>query len=187
MRRMRTTTMLASLLTCALGATACSKDKQEKTTPTPPADKSAVKQAKKPARDVKEDQPVSPSLAVSPDIATACGIQAPSGPTPKFDYDQDDLTEPDRAVLATLATCLTTGALKGKSVLMVGRADPRGTAEYNMGLGSRRAYSVSQYLVRLGVAQPQLEVTTRGAIDATGTDEAGWREDRRVDIQLATD
>ena len=181
---MKTTTVLASLLlVCAAG---CSKDKaKEKTTPTAPAPAVASRPAR-PAPDITADQPVSPSLAVSPDIATACGIQAPSGPTPKFDYDQDDLTEPDRAVLATLATCLTTGALKGKSVLMVGRADPRGTAEYNMGLGSRRAYSVSQYLVRLGVAQAQLEVTTRGAIDATGTDEAGWREDRRVDIQRAT-
>ena len=67
---------------------------------------------------------------------------------------------------------------------LIGRADPRGTEEYNLGLGSRRAASVSQYLARLGVGQPQLGVTTRGAIDATGTDESGWRQDRRVDIQL---
>jgi len=179
---MKTITVLASLLACAVG---CSKDKaKEKTTPTPPA-APVAKQEPKPA-DVKPDQPVSPSLAVSPDIAAACGLKVPGAPTPKFDYDKDDLTEEDRAVLAQLATCLTTGGLKGKSVLMIGRADPRGTEEYNLGLGSRRAYSVSQYLVRLGVAQPQLEVTTRGAIDATGTDEAGWKQDRRVDIQLAT-
>ncbi len=177
---MKTITVLVPLLACALG---CSKEKP-KTTPTPPPAQSATKKEEaKPAPDVKEDQPVSPSLAVSADIAAACGIQAT--PNPKFDYDQDDLTEADRAVLATLATCLTTGALKGKSVLMIGRADPRGTQEYNLGLGSRRAASVSQYLVRLGVGPSQLEVTTRGAIDATGTDEATWRQDRRVDVQLA--
>jgi peptidoglycan-associated lipoprotein len=182
MRRMKTITVLASLLVCAIG---CSKDKaKEKTTPTPPAPP-AAKQEPKPAADIKPDQPVSPSLAVSADIAAACGIK-PGAANPKFDYDKDDLTEEDRAVLAQLATCLTTGALKGKAVLMIGRADPRGTEEYNLGLGSRRSYSVSQYLVRLGVAQPQLEVTTRGAIDATGTDEAGWKQDRRVDVQLAT-
>ena len=180
---MKTTTVIASLLVCALG---CSKEKAKETTmPAPPAAGGTAAKAPKPAADVKADQQVSPSLAVSPDIAAACGIKAPAGPTPTFDYDKDELTEEDRAVLATLATCLSTGALKGKHVLMIGRADPRGTEEYNLGLGSRRAHSVSQYLVRLGVAQAQLEVTTRGALDATGTDEATWKQDRRVDIQLA--
>jgi peptidoglycan-associated lipoprotein len=185
MRRMKTTTVLASLLlVCAAG---CSKDKKEQTTPiAPTAPTAASHETKKPAPDVKADQPVSPSISVSADIAAACGLKASGNPTPKFDYDKDELTEDDRAVLGQLATCLMTGALKGKSVLMIGRADPRGTEEYNLGLGSRRAHSVSQYLVRLGVAQTQLEVTTRGALDATGTDEAGWRQDRRVDVQLAT-
>jgi peptidoglycan-associated lipoprotein len=68
-----------------------------------------------------------------------------------------------------------------------GRADrTRRTEEYNLGLGSRRSESVSQYLGRLGVQKPQLGVTTRGALDATGTDESTWQQDRRVDIQLAT-
>jgi peptidoglycan-associated lipoprotein len=182
---MKTTTVLASLLlACALG---CSKDKaKQTTTPTSPADTTAAAKPAKPAPNITADQPVSPSLAVSADIAAACGLKAPGATAPKFDYDKDELTEPDREVLAQLATCLTTGALAGKSVLMIGRADPRGTEEYNLGLGSRRAHSVSQYLVRLGVGQAQLEVTTRGAIDATGTDEAGWKQDRRVDVQLAT-
>jgi peptidoglycan-associated lipoprotein len=187
MRRMKTTTVLASLL-LACGLLGCSKDKaKQQTTPTQPtAMPAASHDTKKPAPDVKADQPVSPSLSVSADIAAACGLKVPGNPTPKFDYDKDELTEDDRAVLGQIATCLTTGALKGKSVLMIGRADPRGTEEYNLGLGSRRAHSVGQYLVRLGVAQAQLEVTTRGALDATGTDEAGWRQDRRVDVQLAT-
>ena len=114
-----------------------------------------------------------------------CGIKATSRtPNPKFDYDKDELTADDRTVLDQLATCLTTGALKGKAVALIGRADPRGTEEYNLGLGSRRAQPVSQYLGRLGVGDPQMAVTTRGALDATGTDEAGWRQDRRVDVQL---
>ena len=131
--------------------------------------------------------PASPNVAVSGDLAKQCSLRF-SGPeqAPKFGFDAAELTPEDRNILQQVADCLVQGPLKGRSVQLVGRADPRGTAEYNMGLGSRRAYSVSQYLVRLGVAQPQLEVTTRGAIDATGTDEAGWREDRRVDVQLAT-
>jgi peptidoglycan-associated lipoprotein len=187
MRRMKTTTVIAVLLACALGsAGGCSKEKaKETTTPTPPAAEPTAGKTKPPP-DVTADQPVSQSLAVSADIASACGIKAPASPNPTFDYDQDELTTDDRTVLAALAQCLVEGALKGKNVALIGRADPRGTEEYNLGLGSRRAHNVGQYLTRLGVAQAQLAVTTRGALDASGTDEASWRKDRRVDIQLAT-
>src|SRR5262245_56158605 len=147
MRRMKTTTLL-SLVAILAFAAGCSKGKaKEKTTPTPPT-QTAGKQPAKTAEDIKPDQPVSPGIALSPDIAAACGIKptpsteaAPTSPT--FEYDKDELTPDDRAVLDQLATCMTTGALKGKSVLMIGRADPRGTEEYNLGLGSRRAHSVS--------------------------------------------
>jgi peptidoglycan-associated lipoprotein len=139
----------------------------------------------KPAPNLTQDQQVSPNIAVAGDIISACGIKAaPASGSPKFDYDKEELTPEDRAVLDQIATCLTTGALKGRAVDLIGRADPRGTEEYNLGLGSRRAGSVSAYLGRLGVGQPQMMVTTRGALDATGSDDAGYAQDRRVDIQL---
>jgi len=177
-------TMLAFVLAAVVG---CSKDKKvAKPTPEP-----AKPVAAKPADDkllesLPADQQVSPNLALSGDIVKLCGIKASATTTaaPTFDYDKEELHPEDRAVLDQLATCLMTGALKGKAVALTGRADPRGTEEYNLGLGSRRAASVSTYLVRLGVQQPQLGVTTRGSLDATGTDEAGWAKDRRVDITL---
>jgi peptidoglycan-associated lipoprotein len=167
----------------------CSKDKkvakpveQPKPVAAKPADDKLLEQ-------LPADQQVSPNLALSGDIVQLCGIKATAsagaGAAPTFDYDKEELHPEDRAVLDQLATCLMTGALKGRSVSLIGRADPRGTEEYNLGLGSRRAASVNTYLVRLGVGQPQLGVTTRGALDATGTDEAGWQKDRRVDITLA--
>ena len=123
---------------------------------------------------------------LSGDIVKLCGIKiANTTAAPTFDYDKEELHPDDRAVLDQLAQCLMSGALKGKSVSLIGRADPRGTEEYNMGLGSRRAQSVGTYLKHLGVGEPQLGVTTRGSLDATGTDEAGWQKDRRVDITLA--
>ncbi len=172
------TMTVALVLVAAIG---CSKDKKPKTTPeeTPVAEKPSVT-----PETVQQDEVVSPGLAISGDILKACGITALKSANPKFDYDQDELTEDDRTILGQIATCLTTGPLKGKTVALIGRADPRGTEEYNLGLGSRRSHSVSQYLGRLGVAQTQLGVTTRGALDAMGTDESGWKEDRRVDIQL---
>lgn len=180
---MKTTTVLAILLACAAG---CSKNK-----PPAPAAPGAAPQpgaaaAPRAAPDITADQQVSQSLAVSPEIASACGIVAPASPSPTFDYDREDLSPEDRDVLGKIATCFITGPLKGKSAALIGRADPRGTDEYNLGLGSRRAQSVSQYLVRLGVPTGQLTVTTRGELDATGTNEATWAKDRRVDVQLAS-
>ena len=176
------TTLLALALAFAVGA--CHHD-EPKTTPTPPpADKPPTADDNQ-MKQVTSDQQVSPNLALSGDLVQLCGIKAPAeSANPNFDYNKDELTPEDRTVLDQLATCLTTGPLKGKAVSLIGRADPRGTEEYNLGLGSRRASSVSSYLVHLGVGQPQLAVTTRGALDATGTDEAGWSKDRRVDIQL---
>src|SRR5262245_57093854 len=165
----------------------CSKSKKPTTTttgttakapPAKPADNKLMEQ-------ITTDQKVSPNIALAGDIVKLCGIKAAATANPAFDYNKDELTPEDRTVLDQLATCLVSGALKGRSLSLVGRADPRGTEEYNLGLGSRRAASVSSYLVKLGVDQPRMDVNTRGALDATGTDEAGWAKDRRVDITLA--
>jgi peptidoglycan-associated lipoprotein len=172
--------MLVIIIAAAVG---CSHEKKPVVAPvdnTPPPANTDVK----PPPVVKDDQPVSPGIAVSSDIAAMCGIKAAANPNPKFDYDKDELTSDDRTVLEQIAACLTSGALKGKAVALIGRADPRGTEEYNLGLGSRRSHNVSQFLGRLGVGEPQMAVTTRGALDATGANEEGWRQDRRVDIQL---
>jgi outer membrane protein OmpA-like peptidoglycan-associated protein len=179
--------MVGLALALSVSAACGSKKPKAKTAPTAPDSPAASKKIdEKPIEAVKDDQQVSPGLAVSGDIASACGLKVatPAGANPKFDYDKDELTAEDRQVLDQIAVCLTTGALKGKAVSLIGRADPRGTEEYNLGLGSRRSHTVSQYLGRLGVGEPQMAVTTRGALDAAGTDESGWKTDRRVDIQL---
>ncbi|MBV8760414.1 MAG: OmpA family protein [Deltaproteobacteria bacterium] len=126
-------------------------------------------------------QPVSTNLTAGSDLVEKCALQV-SHETPQFDFNKFELTAQDRSVLEQVATCLTTGPLKGKQLELVGRADPRGTEEYNMGLGDRRAHTVSEYLEHLGVSH--VEAKTRGALDATGTDESGWAHDRRVDMQV---
>lgn len=101
-----------------------------------------------------------------------------------FDFDSTALQEEDRQLLAQVAKCLTDGALRGKNVSLVGRADARGESEYNMTLGESRAFSVHRYMIDLGVGKERMKATSRGEMDATGTDEEGWRKDRRVDIEL---
>ena len=126
-----------------------------------------------------------PNLTVSDAIAKACGI-APrgDGKEASFDFDSAALEDEDKKLLAEVGKCLTDGALRGKTVTLIGRADARGEPEYNMTLGESRANAVNRYLVDLGVGKEKMKSTSRGEMDATGKDEEGWRKDRRVDIEL---
>jgi peptidoglycan-associated lipoprotein len=129
--------------------------------------------------------PASPNIGVADDLAKQCGLRfANLERAPKFGFDDAELLPADREVLQQVAECLIRGPLRGRAVELVGRADPRGTDEYNLGLGSQRAQSVRLYLQRLGVSPSQMSATTRGEVDATGTNEPGWQQDRRVDLQL---
>jgi peptidoglycan-associated lipoprotein len=159
---------------------ACHHDPKVKA-PTPVAEAPAAKPAP------TKPTPASPTVAVGDDLAKQCSLKLGNpAAAPKFDFDTAELEASDRDVLQQIATCVTTGPLKGKKLELTGRADPRGTQEYNLGLGSRRAGSVKTYLQRLGVSTGQLGETTRGDLDATGNDEMTWQTDRRVDITLAS-
>jgi peptidoglycan-associated lipoprotein len=125
------------------------------------------------------------SLQLSDDLARVCMIQfTDTTKAPRFDKEESSLLYQDRAVLDQIATCVTTGPLKGRSLSLVGHADPRGEVEYNLVLGDQRARSAWKYLADRGVDKGKLAETSRGKLDATGTDETGWERDRRVDIVL---
>jgi peptidoglycan-associated lipoprotein len=124
------------------------------------------------------------ALNISDEILKACGIVDNTDRAPRFDFDSSDLSPAEKDLLSQLAKCLTEGPLKGRSIQLVGRADPRGEQEYNMELGERRADQVKKYLSGLGVESGRTGETSRGELDATGKDEEGWRKDRRVDINL---
>lgn len=168
---------------------ACHHDTATKTTPPPVAAAPAPAPAEPapPAQPEAAPVPVSTNLRADTGLVHQCGLRVASEEqaAPKFDFDRAELTAQDRAVLEQIANCVTRGPLRGKRLSLVGRADPRGTEEYNMGLGDRRARSVSTYLERLGVTAGTLRASTRGALDATGRDEAGWKVDRRVDLAVA--
>ena len=124
------------------------------------------------------------SVTLSADLRRVCAIED-LGAVPKFSFDSNILSTTDRSELDQVARCMTSGPLAGKNVELVGRADPRGDAEYNMGIGAHRAAAVEHYLGQLGIAESRLPTTSRGALDATGHDEATWAVDRRVDLRIA--
>jgi peptidoglycan-associated lipoprotein len=111
--------------------------------------------------------------------------QAPSASGPctldpiYFGFDQDVLDESARSQLARAADCIKQRGLG--AVHMTGMTDPRGTEEYNLALGDRRAQSAKKYLQSLAVSSG-LSASSMGEELATGTDEGSWSRDRRVDL-----
>src|SRR5262249_37070238 len=97
-----------------------------------------------------------------------------------FDFDSSNLDQSSRDKLSQVAACIKQRSFK--AVHMTGLTDPRGTEEYNLALGDRRAQSAKKYLQSLGVPA-SLSASSMGEEQATGSDESGWARDRRVDLR----
>ena len=108
-------------------------------------------------------------------IATACSLDALY-----FAFDSDELDQSSRDKLSAAASCIKQRGIN--AVHLTGLTDPRGTEEYNLALGDRRAQSTHKFLTSLGV-EAQLSHSSMGEELATGTDDASWSHDRRVDLQ----
>jgi len=97
-----------------------------------------------------------------------------------FDYDKADIRSDARDVLAANATWLK----KYPSVQFTieGHTDERGTAQYNLALGDRRANAAKDYLVSLGVDASRVKTVSYGKERpfATGHDEDSWQKNRRA-------
>ena len=178
---------LVGMIAGVVAVAACSSNKTAAQAPRsaeavqapPPAPPPAPEASAKPGPAVE-----STNLRVSNEIARLCNLPKTQY-SPNFDFDSNSISAQDKDLLAAIAKCLSEGPLRGRRVALVGRADARGEAEYNMGLGGARADSVRRYLKDLGVEEARIGATSRGELDATGTDEAGYARDRRVDIELA--
>ena len=100
-----------------------------------------------------------------------------------FDYDQDALRDDARAVLDAKVPILL--ANPGVAVAITGHTDERGTAEYNLALGQRRAAQVKRYLTSKGVQDARLTTQSLGDSQPAvqGTDEAAYQQNRRAEFQ----
>ncbi len=118
---------------------------------------------------------------------TAPGVAGPSGgaldsKTVYFDFDSSQIKPEFLTLIAAHAKYLA-----GNSTVRVrleGNTDERGTREYNIGLGERRAQAVRQALMLQGVADAQITTVSYGEERpaVTGHTEAAWAKNRRVDI-----
>jgi peptidoglycan-associated lipoprotein len=144
--------------------------------------KSTSATAQRPRAAAQGPEQSSANVHISDEIRTKCGI---SDADAYFAFNSSLITSRDRTPLDLVVRCFTSGPLTGHALKLVGRADPRGQPEYNMALGQYRADAVEVYLTSRGLRTDRASSTSRGAMDAVGSDEATWQHDRRVDILLA--
>ena len=99
-----------------------------------------------------------------------------------FDFDKSEIKADSLTVVANWAKWLS--ANPTAKVRLEGNTDERGTREYNIGLGERRANAVAQALQSRGVSASQLNTVSYGKERpvALGHDEASWGQNRRVDL-----
>jgi peptidoglycan-associated lipoprotein len=96
-----------------------------------------------------------------------------------FDFDSSNIRAEDYPVLDAHASNL---ASSGKRVVIEGHCDERGTREYNLALGERRANTVRRYLMSRGVSSSQIEVLSYGEERPAdyGHNESAWSKNRRA-------
>jgi len=100
-----------------------------------------------------------------------------------FDFNKSAIKEPERAKLQAAKDYLDKNPQY--RLLLEGHTDWRGTAEYNLGLGDRRAAASKSYLQKLGVAAAKLETVSKGDLEAKQKgSEDEMAKDRRVDLVI---
>lgn len=103
-----------------------------------------------------------------------------------FDYDRSAIRAEYGEILQAHGEWLA--ANQGRTVLLEGHADERGTPEYNLALGSRRANTVAQALTALGAGSAQLSAVSFGEERpaSEGANEIAWSKNRRVELVYET-
>lgn len=96
-----------------------------------------------------------------------------------FGFDSPKLDGEMADKLKQAADCISQ---QNRLVYLEAHADPRGSEEYNIMLTDKRGQSVKKFLSDLGVAAENMQVISKGSLEATGTDEASWANDRRVEF-----
>lgn len=99
-----------------------------------------------------------------------------------YDFDKFDIKDEYKPMVEAHAKYLNGN--KGANVVVIGNCDERGSREYNIALGHKRAQSVGKMMSVLGVGEKQVEMVSFGEEKprATCHDESCWKENRRSDI-----
>lgn len=123
-----------------------------------------------------------PSSQLAGRSSGASKMRSPDGRSVYYEFDKSDLSAEDRRLIEANARYLRQHP--DTKVRIEGNADERGSAEYNLALGQRRAETVAKALRAGGVQEDRLEAVSYGKEKpkAYGHDEKSWAENRRSDI-----
>ncbi len=175
-----------AVITLLLLVTACSTHRPPAVSTTPRGGQEGDSEANKHAERNEGDlgpgiETIEPEGPTGSDIPLDAANEA-QGPLADihFEFDQATLTEEARGTLGGHATWLK--ARPSVAVTIEGHCDERGTVEYNLALGDRRAEAVRDYLASLGIAANRLDTLSLGKERplVPGHDESAWAQNRRA-------
>lgn len=118
--------------------------------------------------------------------AARAGLTSDLAAVIHFDFDKSDIMSGDMATLDRKAAIMS--ANSGLTIRISGHADDRGSDEYNLALGNRRAAAAQRYLVSKGVADARITIVSFGEERpvAMGADEASWAQNRRDEFEIVS-
>jgi len=156
-----------ALIAGSLAIAACASKPPPELPPAPPAPAAAPAPAPRP-------------LGPAPGSQADFLAQMQGDDTIYFDFDKYDIDPEDQRALAKQAQWLV--RYPGKRATIEGHCDERGTRDYNLALGERRANATKNYLVGLGVDPGRLSTVSYGKERpiALGSDEVAWAQNRRA-------
>lgn len=179
---------LVMVLPIMLFTASCSKQaaqtKSESTTGPEVQKAEAQKAQDRPAEEAKPDRQLEADRLQAETAAREAALAAFVGENIHFDFDSFLLSDRARQILVAKAEYLRTNP--DITVIVEGHCDDRGTNEYNVALGERRAQSVKTFLVNLGIDTNRLSTVSYGEERpiATGHDEASLAENRRAQFVI---
>ena len=165
----RVTMKVALAAVLALSVAGCAKKKVEDLPPPPPAT------APEPAPEAPPPPQTGPVPGSRADFVAQAGSD-----TIHFGTDLYDIDAESQAILTRQAAWLA--KYPNVTATIEGHCDERGTREYNLALGDRRANAAKNFLINAGIAASRLSVISYGKERpvATGSDEASWAQNRRA-------
>lgn len=191
MRMTRIIIPIAVLMTLGAGV-ACKKpapapEAPKAETPAPqPVDDSEAKRkaAEEEARRLAEEEARRKAEAEAARLAAYKQAADAALKDINFDFDRSDIRELDKPKLQAIADFMK--AYPQANVQIEGHCDERGTVEYNLALGERRAHAAQSYLVTLGTSEARLSSISYGKErpKVQGVDEETWLINRRCEFKL---
>jgi peptidoglycan-associated lipoprotein len=197
MMRTRRIAVLTTAMLSAVTIGACHKKPAPQPAPVPAAQpagpnadsarlaqEAAARQAAADAAARRRADSLAAANAANNGAASAASLRSALTATVHFEFDQSDLRADDKAILDAKVSILQ--ANPGVAIRIGGHTDERGSDEYNLALGQRRAAAAKAYLVQHGIPASRIETISYGEERpvAQGADESAWAQNRRAEFEI---